>query len=167
MKNGAEIPDLKTRTKSFALRIIRVYSALPKSAESQIIGRQLLRSGTSVGAHYREACRARSTGRIHQQGGRRPARTRRDGVLAGVVGRERNCLFEATGRPEGGSQRTDCSARRLRSKRQKKTTDMKDEWEEFNDFILHPSAFILPKCPNCPKSKPWSAESAPCWKGGP
>ena len=52
--------DLKTRTKEFALRIIRLYSALPKTTEAQIIGKQLLRSGTSVGAHYREGTRARS-----------------------------------------------------------------------------------------------------------
>ena len=52
--------DLKTRTKEFALRIIRLYSALPKSTEAQVIGKQLLRSGTSVGAHYREGTRARS-----------------------------------------------------------------------------------------------------------
>jgi len=53
--------DLKVRTKEFAIRIIRLYSALPKSTEAQVIGKQLLRSGTSVGAHYREAVRARST----------------------------------------------------------------------------------------------------------
>src|SRR5438270_13241684 len=52
--------DLRKRTKEFALRIIRLYAALPKSNEAQVIGRQLLRSGTSVGAHYREAHRARS-----------------------------------------------------------------------------------------------------------
>ena len=52
--------DLKSRTKDFALRIIRLYSKLPKSVESQVIGKQVLRSGTSVGAHYREATRARS-----------------------------------------------------------------------------------------------------------
>jgi four helix bundle protein len=52
--------DLRKRTKGFALRIIRLYSALSKSTEAQVIGKQLLRSGTSVGAHYREACRARS-----------------------------------------------------------------------------------------------------------
>lgn len=52
--------DLKTRTKEFALRIIRLYVALPKTTEAQVIGKQLLRSGTSVGAHYREGCRARS-----------------------------------------------------------------------------------------------------------
>ncbi len=52
--------DLKKRTKCFALRIIRLYSALPKTTEAQILGKQLLRSGTSVGAHYREAFRAKS-----------------------------------------------------------------------------------------------------------
>lgn len=52
--------DLKARTKRFALRIIRLYGKLPKTTEGQVIGRQLIRSGTSVGAHYREASRARS-----------------------------------------------------------------------------------------------------------
>ncbi|MGH9900349.1 MAG: four helix bundle protein, partial [Pyrinomonadaceae bacterium] len=52
--------DLRQRTKAFALRIVKMYAALSKSAEAQVIGRQVLRSGTSVGAHYREACRARS-----------------------------------------------------------------------------------------------------------
>ena len=53
--------DLKFRTKSFALRIIKLYSALPKTTEAQVIGKQILRSGTSVGAQYAEATRARST----------------------------------------------------------------------------------------------------------
>jgi four helix bundle protein len=53
--------DLRVRTKSFALRIIRLYASLPKTVEAQVIGKQVLRSGTSVGAHYREAKRARST----------------------------------------------------------------------------------------------------------
>jgi four helix bundle protein len=53
--------DLKDRTKAFALRIIRLYSALPTSSVAQVLGKQVLRSGTSVGAHYREAYRARST----------------------------------------------------------------------------------------------------------
>ena len=52
--------DLKLRTKEFALRIIRMYAALPKDTVSQVLGRQSLRSGTSVGANYREADRARS-----------------------------------------------------------------------------------------------------------
>jgi len=54
------MPDLRDRTKKFALRIIRLYSSLPVTTEAQVIGKQLLRSGTSVGAHYREATRARS-----------------------------------------------------------------------------------------------------------
>ena len=52
--------DLRIRTKNFALQIIKLYSSLPKSVESQVIGKQLLRSGTSVGANFREAYRARS-----------------------------------------------------------------------------------------------------------
>src|ERR1041385_2977089 len=55
-----EKPDLKIRTKEFALRIIRLYPSLPKTTEAQILGKQVLRSGTSVGAHYREAHRSRS-----------------------------------------------------------------------------------------------------------
>lgn len=53
--------NLKDRTKNFALRIIRLVEALPKGRTTDIIGKQLLRSGTSVGANYRAACRARST----------------------------------------------------------------------------------------------------------
>lgn len=52
--------DLKERTKKFALRIIRMYSSLPKSTEAKVLGRQVLRSGTSVGANYREASQGRS-----------------------------------------------------------------------------------------------------------
>ena len=52
--------ELRDRTKQFALRIIRLFGALPKTTEAQTIGKQLLRSGTSVAANYREACRARS-----------------------------------------------------------------------------------------------------------
>jgi four helix bundle protein len=52
--------ELRIRTKKFGLRIIRLYRALPRSAEAQVMGRQLLRCGTSVGANYRAACRSRS-----------------------------------------------------------------------------------------------------------
>jgi four helix bundle protein len=52
--------DLRKRTMEFALRIIKLYAALPKTTEAQVLGKQILRSGTSVGAHYREACRAKS-----------------------------------------------------------------------------------------------------------
>ncbi|MGA7395489.1 MAG: four helix bundle protein [Terrimicrobiaceae bacterium] len=52
--------DLHERTKKFALRVIRLFGSLPKSSEAQVLGKQLLRSGTSVGANYREARRGRS-----------------------------------------------------------------------------------------------------------
>ena len=52
--------ELKARTKKFALRIIKVSRALPRSPEARVIGYQLLRSGTSVAANYRAACRGRS-----------------------------------------------------------------------------------------------------------
>lgn len=56
-----EVPELRTRTKLFARRIIRLYCALPKTdTAAQVLGKQVLRSGTSVGANYREAQRGRS-----------------------------------------------------------------------------------------------------------
>jgi four helix bundle protein len=52
--------DLRQRTKAFAILVIRLFSSLPKTAEAQVLGKQVLRSGTSVGANYREAYRSRS-----------------------------------------------------------------------------------------------------------
>lgn len=52
--------DLKRRLKSYALRILKIYDSLPKHGSVHIITHQLARSGTSPGAHYREACRAKS-----------------------------------------------------------------------------------------------------------
>jgi len=52
--------DLKIRSKRFALRVIKLVESLPNNATAMTIGRQLLRSGTSVAANYRAACRARS-----------------------------------------------------------------------------------------------------------
>jgi four helix bundle protein len=52
--------ELQARTKSFALRVIKLVDALPRSTASQVIGRQLLRATASVGANYRAACRAQS-----------------------------------------------------------------------------------------------------------
>jgi four helix bundle protein len=53
--------EFKQRTKALALRVIKLVSSLPKNTVSEVIGKQLIRSGTSVGANYRAACRARST----------------------------------------------------------------------------------------------------------
>ena len=52
--------DLRQRTKQFALRIIKLYVAVPQKGVGFVLGPQLLKAGTSVGAHYREACRAKS-----------------------------------------------------------------------------------------------------------
>ena len=52
--------ELKRRTKAFAIKIIRIFESLPQKGAGIVLGRQLLRSGTSVGANYRSACRAKS-----------------------------------------------------------------------------------------------------------
>jgi four helix bundle protein len=59
-EKGNERIDLRVRTKQFALRVIRLFSALPKRTTAEVIGKQALRSGTSVGANFREAHRSRS-----------------------------------------------------------------------------------------------------------
>lgn len=57
---GYDNENLKRRTKRFALDIIKLVQDLPSGMVSQVLGRQLLKSGTSVGANYRAACRAKS-----------------------------------------------------------------------------------------------------------
>lgn len=52
--------EIKKRTKKFGLKIIKLVEKLPRTKTSDVIGRQLLRSATSVGANYRAACRSRS-----------------------------------------------------------------------------------------------------------
>lgn len=52
--------QLRDRTKAFALRVIRLYRSLPHTTDTQVLGKQLLRCGTSVVANYRAVCRARS-----------------------------------------------------------------------------------------------------------
>lgn len=60
MSDESKPADLRIRTKKFALRVIRLYGSLPNSTVAQTLGKQVLKSGTSVGAQYREGCRARS-----------------------------------------------------------------------------------------------------------
>lgn len=55
-----EPQDLRERTMQFGIRLVRMFGKLPKTDEARILGKQVLRSGTSVGANYREASRARS-----------------------------------------------------------------------------------------------------------
>jgi four helix bundle protein len=56
----SQASELRNRTKAFALRLVRLFQALPRTEEARIIGRQMLRSGTSVAANYRACQRARS-----------------------------------------------------------------------------------------------------------
>ena len=58
--NDMNQEEMKQRTKLFALGVIQLVESLPRERTAEILGRQLLRSGTSVGSNYRSACRARS-----------------------------------------------------------------------------------------------------------
>ena len=58
--DSIQIQPMRQRTKTYALRMIRLYNALPSKPDAQVLGKQLLRSGTSVGANYREGARGRS-----------------------------------------------------------------------------------------------------------
>jgi four helix bundle protein len=57
---GVDEAKFKKRTRDVALRVIKLVDSLPNSRAADVIGRQLLRSATSIGAHYRAACRSRS-----------------------------------------------------------------------------------------------------------
>ncbi len=52
--------ELRDRTKSIAVRVVKMYRRLPHSSDAQVLGKQVLRSGTAIAANYRAACRARS-----------------------------------------------------------------------------------------------------------
>ena len=54
-------PEMKQRTKAFALRVLKLIDSLPETRSGRVLANQLGRSGTSVGANYRSACRSRST----------------------------------------------------------------------------------------------------------
>jgi four helix bundle protein len=56
----SQAEELKSRTKKFAIRIVKLFRSLPRTEEARVIGKQVLRSGTSVAANYRAVCRARS-----------------------------------------------------------------------------------------------------------
>lgn len=59
--------ELRDRTKQFALRIIKLFLSLPKTDEARVIGKQLLRSGCSVGANFRAATRGRSSAEFYSK----------------------------------------------------------------------------------------------------
>jgi four helix bundle protein len=72
--------QLRNRTKEFAVRIIHLFRSLPPTTDAQVIGNQLLRCGTSLGANYRSACHARSRAEFISR--------------IGVVTEEANCFLD-------------------------------------------------------------------------
>ena len=78
--------ELKKRTKQFAIRIIKLFRSLPRTEEARVIGKQMLRSGTSVAANYRAVCRGAVQGRVYREGWGRRRGIRRNGPMAGVAG---------------------------------------------------------------------------------
>jgi four helix bundle protein len=82
IKSGnADFEELQSRTKRFALRIVKLYRSLPKFDEARILGKQLLRSGTSIRANYGAACRARSRAEFVAKLGIASVRTRQKLLL--------------------------------------------------------------------------------------
>ncbi len=82
--------DLEQRTKRFALAVIRFVSALPRTREADVLGRQLLRSATSIGANYREANRGVSRADFANKIGTVQKEAAETQYLAGAGNRIRN-----------------------------------------------------------------------------
>ena len=97
--------DLKARTKSFALRIIKVVDALPNTRSANVIGNQLLRSGTSVGGELSRGVPGAFHTGVCRQAGRRGRGSRRVRLLAGTAGGQRPHAREAVERIEKGGWR--------------------------------------------------------------
>jgi hypothetical protein len=99
--------QLRERTKQFAIRVIRLFRALPGHTDAQIVGKQLLRCGTSVAANYRAVCRARSKAEFIARLGV-VAEEPMKAFLAGDDRRNEDAEPKATGRDIEGSKRTGC-----------------------------------------------------------
>ena len=137
----SNLVDLKTRTKAFALRVIRLFSALPPSTVAQVIGKQLLRSGTSVGAHYREAVRGRSDAEFVSKIEGSIAGTGGDHVLARAAGRERGLQTGASERPTSRGRGADRDTDHVRQECEGKTKCLILAGVflfPHSSFILHP-----------------------------
>ena len=135
--------DLRQRTKTFALRVIRLFVALPKTTEAQVIGKQVLRAGTSVGAHYREATRSRSTAEFISkiEGGLEELDESAYWLEllgeSGIVEQQRlSALQQET--DELTAILVTCSKNAKRKRAEEEGGRMNP-----SSFILHPSAFIL------------------------
>jgi len=100
--------QLRERTKQFAIRVIRLFRALPGHTDAQIVGKQLLRCGTSVAANYRAVCRARSKAEFIARLGIVAEEADESGFLAGDDRRNEDAEPKAAGRDIEGSKRTGC-----------------------------------------------------------
>ena len=124
--------DLKVRTRQFAVRIIRLYSALPDSTVAQTIGKQLIRSGTSVGRNTGKAAEVDRTPRSSASGAVGAPRTRRNAVLARSHGRSRS----HAGRPDSKlGSRVWGTDRYLHHFRQNR--------KSAQPWVIHHSSFII------------------------
>src|SRR6267378_3700596 len=103
MKRDSEA--LKVRTKDFALRVLRLYRSLPRTAEARILGTQLLRCSTSIGANYRAACRGRSRAEFVAKLGI-VLESRRDSFLAGTLSGRKYLSGRKIARSCAGGERT-------------------------------------------------------------
>src|SRR5580658_2156684 len=97
--------ELQERTKKFALRVIKMVGALPGNMTADVLGRQTLRSGTSVAANYREACRARSKAEMISKLAQVEQEIGRDASLAGTAGRVSDCPSATHERTTAGDRR--------------------------------------------------------------
>ena len=137
MKDEGEKPEtLKARTTRFALRVIRLYGAWPKRMEAQVIGKQLLRSGPSVGAHYREAMRARSDAEFISKMEGALQELEESAYWMELLSGIRHLPRRAVDRVDGGGKRVDGNSGILREERQSQTSGP--------SMTIHPSAFRLP-----------------------
>ena len=102
MNRLIQAKQLQDRTKAFAVRIIKTFARLPKDEAMRIIGRQFLRSGTSLAANYRAACRARSGADFISKISVVAEEADETTLLVRIVGRSRIDQIQTTGRIDEG-----------------------------------------------------------------
>ena len=102
MNRLIQAKQLQDRTKAFAVRIIKTFARLPRDEAMRIIGRQFLRSGTSLAANYRAACRARSGADFISKISGVAEEADETTLLVRIVGRSRIDQIQTTGRIDEG-----------------------------------------------------------------
>jgi four helix bundle protein len=102
MNRLIQAKQLQDRTKAFAVRIIKTFARLPRDEAMRIIGRQFLRSGTSLAANYRAACRARSGADFISKISVVAEEADETTLLVRIVGRSRIDQIQTTGRIDEG-----------------------------------------------------------------